>query len=110
MITASLNEYRQSPRKVRLVAGLVKGKPVAKAIDILQFTIKEAALPIQKLIKSAVASAKNGNIDADSLIVKDIQVNPGVTFKRSMPRARGSAYGINKRTSHITLTLDVKTQ
>ncbi len=108
MVTASLNDYRQSPRKVRLVANLVKGKQVEKALDLLTFTIKEAAAPVKKLIESAVASAKNNfSIDKAELIIKDIQVNPGVVMKRSMPRARGSAYGIKKRTSHITLTLDV---
>ncbi len=109
MVKASLNDYRQSPRKVRLVANLVKGKQADTAIALLSFTVKEAAASIKKLIESGVANAKNNfNIESADLYIKDIQVNPGLVMKRSMPRARGSAYQIKKRTSHIDLILDVK--
>ena len=108
MIKASLNDYRQSPRKVRLVVDALRGKKVTQALSMLDFMVKDASGPIKKLIESAVANAKtNFSLDADGLMIAEIQVNPGVTMKRSMPRARGSAFPIKKRTSHITLTLDV---
>jgi large subunit ribosomal protein L22 len=106
MITATLQNYRQSPRKVRVVANVIKGKPVAKAISELDFLGKRAAAPIAQLIQSAVANAKhNFNIDAGTLVVKSITVNVGAILKRSMPRSRGMANRINKRTSHVTVTL-----
>ncbi len=105
MITASLNTYRQSPRKVRLVSDLVKGKTVVQAIQILSVTAKSAAEPLSKLIRSAVQSAKSVNIEEKNLYIKDFRVDAGVTMKRSMPRARGSAFQILKRTCHVTLVL-----
>lgn len=102
---ASLKNYRQSPRKVRLVAKSVRGKKVADAIAILNFMPKRAALPLKKLVESAVA---NSGMNMSDLIVKNIEINKGVVLKRIMPRARGSAYGINKRTSHVLVTLAVK--
>jgi len=115
MITASLNTYRQSPRKVRLVSDLVKGKSVAEARSILLVTIKSAAHPLLKLLESAVKSAKNTfNIDEKTLFIKDFRVDVGATLKRSMPRARGSAFPIKKRTCHVNLVLgereEVKSQ
>jgi large subunit ribosomal protein L22 len=109
MITASLNDYRQSPRKVRLVANLIKGKTADQAVTLLTFTVKVAAGPLKNLLLSALANAKhNFNIDGTNLYVKELLVNPGVVLKRSMPRARGSAYPIRKRTSHVHLTLAVR--
>jgi large subunit ribosomal protein L22 len=109
MITASLNNYRQSPRKVRLVANLVKGKLASDALDILTHTAKRASPELMSLIKSAIANAKNNfNIDANTLIIKEFRVDVGVTLKRSMPRARGSASRINKRTSHVLVVLAPK--
>lgn len=106
---AILENYRQSPRKVRLVARSVRGKTPAQASVILGFMPKRAADPIKKLIESAVANAKaNSGIDAAELVIKGIEVNQGVTLKRFRPRARGSAYRINKRTSHIVVTLATK--
>ncbi len=105
---AFLKNYRQSPRKVRLVADVVRGKDVAKALDMLAFVNKRASLPVTKLINSAVANAKNAGVPADKLIVKSIRVDKGIVLKRFMPRARGSAARINKRNSHITLELGVK--
>lgn len=105
-ITAKLNNYRQSPRKVRLVADLIKNKPVSRALAELDFLAKRASAPIKKLLMSAVANAKsNHSLAAENLKVKDITVDAGAILKRIMPRARGSASGINKRTSHITLVL-----
>ncbi|MEO8637549.1 MAG: 50S ribosomal protein L22 [Candidatus Taylorbacteria bacterium] len=107
---ASLNDYRQSPRKVRLVANFVKGKKVSQALSVLNFMTKDAAQPIKKLIDSALANAKNNSdVSSDFLFIKDIQVNPGAVLKRRMPRARGTAFQIKKRTSHITIVLEEKT-
>lgn len=102
---AALNNYRQSPRKVRIVADLVRGKKVEEALKSLTFTVKRASDPVLKLLKSAIANAKNSGSDVENLIVKEIQVNKGVTLKRIMPRARGSASKINKRSCHVTIIL-----
>lgn len=103
---AILKQYRQSPRKVRLVADLIKGKNVDKALSELQFTDKRASLTIRKLLSSAIAGAKNNfNTAREDLFIKDITVNKGPTLSRWIPRARGRATPINKRTSHITLIL-----
>ncbi len=106
MITAQLNNHRQSPRKVRLLADLVRGKSVTDALIALQFAGKRAALPMTKLLKSAVANATH-NFQANevNLFVKEIAVNQGYVLMRRMPRARGSAFPIRKKTSHVTLTL-----
>ncbi len=106
-VTAKISNYRQSPRKVRLVANLVKGKKVAVALNQLGVTVKRASDPIAKLIESAVANAQNLNISGD-LYVKELRVDQGVTLKRSMPRARGRAFPINKRSSHVLLVLDTE--
>jgi large subunit ribosomal protein L22 len=104
-----LKNYRQSPRKVRLVAKAVSGKSAQAAILILDFMPKRSALPLRKLIDSAVANAKsNSGISIEDLIVRSIEINKGVTLKRMRPRARGSGFPINKRTSHIVVTLESK--
>lgn len=104
---AQLNNYRQSPRKMRLVADAVKGKTVAEARAALAFMPKAAASPLLKLLLSAVANAKaNGEVAEEAgLRIKDFRVDGGATQKRFMPRARGSAYRIRKRTSKVTLIL-----
>ncbi len=103
---AILKNYRQSPRKVRLVADLIKGKKVEMAERELNFLVKRASEPFLKLLQSAVANAKqNFNIDKDNLIVSDVRVDKGFVLKRMMPRAMGSGSRINKRTSHIVLIL-----
>jgi large subunit ribosomal protein L22 len=107
-VTAKLTNYRQSPRKVRIVANLVRGKKVTDAVMELTFLAKRAGEPVMKLIESAVANAKNLSIPTESLFVKEIRVDAGVTLKRSMPRARGRAFPINKRSSHVLLTLDTE--
>ena len=105
---ANLKNYRQSPRKVRLVADLVRGKSVEAALSELQFLPKRASEVMIKLISSAVANAENNfKVSADTLVVKEISVDQGVTLKRYRPRARGVAKRINKRTSNITLALAV---
>ncbi|MDD3694147.1 MAG: 50S ribosomal protein L22 [Candidatus Pacebacteria bacterium] len=106
---ASLKNYRQSPRKVRLVADLVRGKKVDQALGELKFLPKRASHVMSKLINSAVANAEhNFKVSSDQLIVKDISIDQGVTLKRYRPRARGVAKRINKRTSNIYLSLGVK--
>jgi large subunit ribosomal protein L22 len=102
---AFLKNYRQSPRKVRLVAELIKSKRVADAILILDTLPKRASGPVQTLLASAIANAKQAGIEIDNLFVENVTVNKGIVLKRSMPRARGSASRINKRTSHVMLTL-----
>jgi large subunit ribosomal protein L22 len=109
MITASLKNYRQSPRKVRLVATLVKGKSVDDALNILTFLNKRAKHPLYDLLQSAVSNAKNNySLDKETLFVKEMSVNGGQVLKRSMPRARGSAFPIKKRTSHVKVVLASK--
>lgn len=103
--SATLSNLRQSPRKVRVVADLVRGKKVADAILSMQFTEKRASAPIRKLIESALANAKAQSLPTENLVVKTIEVNGGKTLYRRMPSARGSAHPIRKRTSMISLTL-----
>lgn len=104
---SSLPNYRQSPRKVRLVANLVRGMKVSRALVELNLLPKRASDPIKKLILSAVANAKeNHKVDSGELFVKDLRVDKGIVLKRSMPRAHGRAFGINKRTSHIHVVLE----
>ncbi|MDO8575352.1 MAG: 50S ribosomal protein L22 [bacterium] len=109
MINASLNNHRQSPRKVRLVVNLVKGQSVERALFTLENTAKKASKELIELIKSASANAKNNfNLDPKDLFIKEFRVDGGVTLKRSMPRARGSASRINKRTSNVLIVLAPK--
>lgn len=106
---SSLKNYRQSPRKVRLVADLVRGKKVSQALLELAYLPKRATEVITKLISSAVANAENNfKVKTDDLIISEISVDKGVTLKRYRPRARGVAKRINKRTSNINLVLGVK--
>lgn len=106
---AILRNYRQSPRKVRLIADLIRGKEVARAIPVLHTVAKRASLPIRKLLESAVANATNNDgAKPETLIVKEIRVDEGPTMKRIRPRARGAAFPIRKRTSHIMITLGEK--
>lgn len=98
---------RISPRKVRLVIDLVRGKKVEEALAMLEFTPKRAARVVSKLIKSAVANAEQSpDVDVDNLYIKRIYADPGPILKRIRPRAVGRAYLIRKRTSHITVILD----
>lgn len=106
---AELKNYRQSPRKVRLVADVVRGKSVANALVELQFLGKRAALPFAKLIASAVANASHNNkADVSKLVVKNVSVTKGPTLKRARPVSRGSMHRINKRTSILTVELGTK--
>ncbi|MEI6316139.1 MAG: 50S ribosomal protein L22 [bacterium] len=102
---AYLKNYRQAPRKVRLVANLIKGKTVTMADLELKHLAKRAALPMEKLLASAVANAKVAGIAAENLIVKNVSVDKGLVMKRMMPRAFGRGAPIHKHMSHVTLTL-----
>jgi large subunit ribosomal protein L22 len=99
---AFLNNYRQSPRKVRLITSLVSGKGVVEADAILNRLIKRGALPIRKLLASAVANS--GKL-ASELTIKSARVDKGVIIKRSMPRAMGRAFPIHKHTSKVVIEL-----
>ena len=108
METRAIAKYiRVSPQKARLVVDLVRGEKVENAKRILQFTRKYAAGVVSKVLKSAVANAKqNPNIDESILYVKEIFVDQGPTLKRWRARAQGRAASIRKRMSHITVILD----
>lgn len=103
--TAKLSNYRQAPRKVRLIADLVRGRSAQTALTLLANLPKRASAPMAQLIRSAVANAK---APASELYIAKIEVNGGIVFKRHMPRARGRASQILKRTSHVTLSVDQK--
>jgi len=103
---AYLKNYRQSPRKVRLVADLIRGKSVERALATLSFLGKRASLPLKKLLESAVSNARAQGKDPKNLAIGSIRVDEGITFKRLEYRARGSANIIQKRTSHIDLVLE----
>lgn len=102
---AILKNYRQAPRKVRLIADLVRGKEAEKALIALSFTEKRAAAPVAKLIKSAIANAGQKGMAVKGLVISDIRVDKGVTAKRWMPKAFGRATPINKRTSNLVVVL-----
>src|SRR3989338_9302849 len=107
---AFLKNSRQAPRKVRLVAGLIKGKSVEEAIAILDFLAKRAGFPIKKLLLSAVANALQVGIEKKNLFIKELRVDKGIVMKRMMPAAMGTGHRINKRTSHLALVLAEKLQ
>ena len=106
---AYLKDLRISPRKVKIVLDLIRGKDAALAVAILKNTPKAASLPVLKLLQSAIANAENNNhLDATKLYVSQCFVTPGRTAKRIMPRAQGRAFRILKRSSHVTLAVAEK--
>lgn len=105
---ASLSSYNQTPRKVRLVTDLVKGKKIADALAALSFLPKRASDPIKKLIESAVANAKQKGENAENLIVKNITVNSAGMTVKFMPRAFGRAAPIRHRKSQVHVELAAK--
>ena len=95
---------RISPRKVKIVCDLIRGKDVKTAEALMRQTPKAASELLVKVLKSAVANAENNySMDTDKLFVKETYANPGPILKRGMPRAQGRMFRINKRTSHITV-------
>ena len=105
-VKATAKTLRIPPRKARLVIDLIRGKDVEEAAAILRFTGNFAADAVAKVLNSAVANAVNNNdLDETRLYVKECFANEGVTLKRFMPRAKGNASAIHKRTSHITVVV-----
>jgi len=105
---AVLRYLRMTPRKVRVVAGAIRGKKVGVALDYLKFCPRRAAGPLEKLVRSALANAGQKKVDVDKLFISELKVDGGPSLKRSLPRAKGHADPILKRTSHITLVLGEK--
>lgn len=106
-VTSKLRHLRISPRKVRLVADLIRKKKAEEAQTILDFTIKKGSRPLIKLLKTAIADAKNNfQLEATNLYISKITIDQGPINKRWRPRSRGMANPIKKRTSHITLILE----
>ena len=106
---AHLRFVRISPRKVKIVLDLIRGKDVGRAIGILKTTPKIACEYLYKLLQSAVANAENNHgMDVSRLYVSECFVCPGPIMKRAMPRAQGRTYRINKRSSHITIAVKEK--
>ena len=104
---AHLRFLRVAPRKVRLVADVVRGRKVGDALAMLKYTPQAAAEHLSKLLRSAVANAeqKGGRVDVDALYVKTLTVDQGPKMRRFMPRAMGRAYRVEKKTSHIYVEL-----
>ncbi len=103
--TAKVTFVRIAPRKVKLVLDLIRNKPCDEAMAILKYTPKSACEPLYKLLKSAMANAEMKNMDVTRLYVAACSVDQGPTLKRIRPRDKGRAYRINKKTSHINITL-----
>lgn len=98
---------RIAPRKARQITNLIKGKDLKEALTILRYTPKGAAAVVEKVVRSAAANAENNHdMNVDALYVKNSYVDEGPTYKRWLPRARGRADRIRKRTSHITVILE----
>ncbi len=103
---AHVKYVRISPRKVKIVCDLIRGKDVNTAMAMLMNTPKAASEVVAKLLKSAVANAENNyEMDPEKLYISETYANPGPILKRFRPRAQGRAYRINKRTSHITIVV-----
>jgi large subunit ribosomal protein L22 len=108
MAHAVLRRFRQSPRKVRMVADMIRGRNVAEALSILDLQPRKAARMLSKVLSSAVANATtNDKADADALVVTKVNVDPGPTEKRWLARSMGRANRINRRTSNVTVVVDV---
>lgn len=109
---AKLNNYPTSPRKMRLLADLIRGMEVEKALGVLQFNPKHPAVPLYKLLKSAINNWEQKNSDAKvedaGLIVKTIMVDGGRVIKRMRPAPQGRGYRVRKRSNHVTLVVDIK--
>lgn len=106
-VTAKVSFIRITPRKMGLLADAVRGKGINEALNYLKFSPrKRTAGVLYRLLKSAAANAdQKGTVDVDTLFVKTILVGQGTTLKRFRPRAKGSAFKINKKTSHVSVTL-----
>jgi large subunit ribosomal protein L22 len=108
MARAVLRGFRESPRKVRVVADMIRGRPVAEALSILRMQRRKAADMLTKVLGSAIANAaENDKADADRLVVTQVAIDGGPVQKRWMARSMGRANRIIKRTSHVTVVVDV---
>jgi len=111
---AICRNLRIAPRKVRLVADLVRGMRVNEALVQLQFNLKRSSTPVSKLVRSAVANFKQmegaKGVDIDGLVIRAIWVDEGPTARRFLPRAMGRATTIRKRSSHITVVVGEKVE
>jgi large subunit ribosomal protein L22 len=108
MARATLRRFRESPRKVRMVADMIRGRSVDDALSILRLQQRKAAKMLSKVLGSAIANAtENEKADSDKLVVTKISIDGGPTQKRWMPRSMGRANRINSRTSHVTIVVDV---
>ncbi len=107
---AKLNNYPTSPRKMRLLADLVRGMKVEKALAVLEHSPKHPAVPLAKLVKSAVYNwkSKNEGKDENGLIIKTIFVDGGRVLKRMRPAPQGRGYRVRKRSNHVTVVVDMK--
>ncbi len=104
MAKAILKRFRQAPRKVRMVADMIRGRNVGDALSILRFQPRKAARMLSKVLTSAIANAThNEKADADDLVVKHVAIDPGPVEKRWLARSMGRANRINRRTSHVTI-------
>jgi len=110
MAIAKLNNSPIAPRKMRLVADLVRGVEVNKALNILQHNAKEASNSLEKLLRSAIANWEQKNVDRsieeETLVVKSIEVSGGRMLKRIQPAPQGRAHRIRKRSNHVTIVID----
>ncbi|MFB6343634.1 50S ribosomal protein L22 [Saccharicrinis sp. FJH2] len=109
---AKLNNVPTSPRKMRLVADMIRGMEVNKALDVLRFSSKEASNRMEKLLRSAIANWEQKNegvrVEDSNLFVKEVMVDSGRVLKRLRPAPQGRAYRIRKRSNHVTLVVDSK--
>jgi large subunit ribosomal protein L22 len=108
--TAKLNNYPTSPRKMRLLADLIRGMEVEKALAILEHNTKHPAVPLRKLVVSAISNwkQKNEGGDENALVIKTIFVDGARVIKRMRPAPQGRGYRVRKRSNHVTVIVDTK--
>ena len=109
---AKLRNYPTSPRKMRLLADLIRGKKVENALAVLEHNTKHSAVPLRKLVLSAINNWKQKNEGGDEggLVVKTIMVDGARTLKRMRPAPQGRGYRVRKRSNHVTVIVDIKTE
>jgi large subunit ribosomal protein L22 len=108
-VTAKIKWVRSSPRKIQRVLDVVRGKPAAAALALLKFMPQKGARIVAKLLRSALANAKNNHkLNEAALVISECYANKGIIMKRFQPRARGRAFPIKKRTAHVTVCLEDK--
>ncbi len=107
---AKLNNYPTSPRKMRLLVDLIRGMEIEKALAVLEHNPKHPAVPLRKLVLSAISNwkAKNEGADENSLVVKTIMVDGARVIKRMRPAPQGRGYRVRKRSNHVTVIVDAK--